>query len=48
MEHSPIVDDPDHAYMSDAMRAAVRQVASCFQLPLLVEGTGKRYSNLLC
>ncbi|KAK7389822.1 hypothetical protein VNO78_25116 [Psophocarpus tetragonolobus] len=27
---SPIVDDPDNAYMSDAMRAAVREVAYCF------------------
>ncbi|XP_020236993.1 probable trehalose-phosphate phosphatase 3 [Cajanus cajan] len=27
---SPIVDDPDKAYMSDAMRAAVREVAYCF------------------
>ncbi|KAJ8484360.1 hypothetical protein OPV22_016845 [Ensete ventricosum] len=27
---SPIVDDPDSAFMSDAMRAAVRDVARCF------------------
>ncbi|KAK7349428.1 hypothetical protein VNO77_06793 [Canavalia gladiata] len=27
---SQIVDDPDKAYMSDSMRAAVREVASCF------------------
>ncbi|XP_061357087.1 probable trehalose-phosphate phosphatase D [Gastrolobium bilobum] len=27
---SQIVDNPDQAYMSDAMRAAVREVASCF------------------
>ncbi|QCE02579.1 trehalose-phosphatase [Vigna unguiculata] len=27
---SPIVDDPDKAYMSDVMRAAVREIAYCF------------------
>ncbi|KAM0034136.1 putative trehalose-phosphatase [Helianthus anomalus] len=27
---SPIVDDPDRAYMSDAMRATVRKLAGCF------------------
>nr|CAD1825198.1 unnamed protein product [Ananas comosus var. bracteatus] len=27
---SPIVDDPDAAFMSDAMRAAVKKVAKCF------------------
>ncbi|RWW66843.1 hypothetical protein BHE74_00025782 [Ensete ventricosum] len=27
---SPIVDDPDSAFMSDAMRAAVKEVARCF------------------
>nr|GEV98733.1 probable trehalose-phosphate phosphatase J [Tanacetum cinerariifolium]GEY48193.1 probable trehalose-phosphate phosphatase J [Tanacetum cinerariifolium] len=27
---SPIVDDPDRAYMSDAMRATVRKLAQCF------------------
>ncbi|KAK9069442.1 hypothetical protein SSX86_011346 [Deinandra increscens subsp. villosa] len=27
---SPIVDDPDRAYMSDAMRATVRKLAECF------------------
>nr|XP_018680298.1 PREDICTED: probable trehalose-phosphate phosphatase 6 isoform X2 [Musa acuminata subsp. malaccensis] len=27
---SPIVDDPDSAFMSDAMRAAVKEVAGCF------------------
>uniref|UniRef100_A0A6V7QQZ0 Trehalose 6-phosphate phosphatase n=1 Tax=Ananas comosus var. bracteatus TaxID=296719 RepID=A0A6V7QQZ0_ANACO len=27
---SPIVDDPDRAYMSEAMREAVRDVAKCF------------------
>ncbi|KAD4586367.1 hypothetical protein R6Q59_035299 [Mikania micrantha] len=27
---SPIVDDPDRAYMSDAMRATVRSLAGCF------------------
>ncbi|CAI9282311.1 unnamed protein product [Lactuca saligna] len=27
---SPIVDDPDQAYMSDAMRTTVRKLAGCF------------------
>ncbi|KAL8199609.1 hypothetical protein R6Q57_013177 [Mikania cordata] len=27
---SPIVDDPDRAFMSDAMRATVRKLAKCF------------------
>ncbi|CDP01436.1 unnamed protein product [Coffea canephora] len=27
---SPIVEDPDRAFMSDAMRAAVRKLAGCF------------------
>ncbi|XP_076918843.1 putative trehalose-phosphate phosphatase H [Bidens hawaiensis] len=27
---SPIVDDPDRAYMSDTMRATVRKLAGCF------------------
>ncbi|KAL2336168.1 hypothetical protein Fmac_010614 [Flemingia macrophylla] len=37
---SPIVDDPDQAYMSDAMRSAVREVAYCFPTAI-VSGRSK-------
>ncbi|KAJ1429499.1 Trehalose-phosphatase [Sesbania bispinosa] len=40
---SPIVDDPDQAYMSDAMRAAVREVASCFPTAIV---SGRRRSKV--
>ncbi|KAL3834190.1 hypothetical protein ACJIZ3_008926 [Penstemon smallii] len=32
---SPIVDDPDHAFMSDPMRAAVREVAKHFPTAII-------------
>ncbi|KAJ0558808.1 putative trehalose-phosphatase [Helianthus annuus] len=32
---SPIVDNPDHAFMSNAMRAAVRNVAKCFPTAII-------------
>ncbi|KAG4950924.1 hypothetical protein JHK85_044791 [Glycine max] len=37
---SPIVDDPDKAYMSDVMRAAVCEVANCFPTAI-VSGRSK-------
>ncbi|TKY64061.1 trehalose-phosphate phosphatase 3 [Spatholobus suberectus] len=37
---SPIVDDPDQAYMGDVMRAAVREVAYCFPTAI-VSGRSK-------
>ncbi|KAI3458287.1 hypothetical protein Pfo_014950 [Paulownia fortunei] len=32
---SPIVDNPDHAFMPNAMRAAVRNVAKCFPTAII-------------
>ncbi|XP_051138441.1 trehalose-phosphate phosphatase A [Andrographis paniculata] len=32
---SPIVDNPDHAFLSRSMRAAVRSVASCFPTAII-------------
>ncbi|KAM0003832.1 putative trehalose-phosphatase [Helianthus debilis subsp. tardiflorus] len=32
---SPIVDNPDHAFMSNAMRVAVRNVAKCFPTAII-------------
>ncbi|XP_076927411.1 trehalose-phosphate phosphatase A-like [Bidens hawaiensis] len=32
---SPIVDNPDHAFMSNAMRAAVRNVANCIPTAII-------------
>ncbi|XP_057454801.1 probable trehalose-phosphate phosphatase 7 [Lotus japonicus] len=40
---SPIVDDPDQAYMSDAMRAAVREIASCFPTAIV---SGRRRNKV--
>ncbi|KAH7652734.1 HAD-superfamily hydrolase subfamily IIB protein [Dioscorea alata] len=40
---SPIVDDPDLAFMSDAMRTAVRNVARCFPTAIV---TGRRLDKV--
>ncbi|MFS7967668.1 putative trehalose-phosphatase [Helianthus anomalus] len=36
---SPIVDNPDHAFMSNAMRVAVRNIAKCF--PTAISGRSR-------
>ncbi|GFZ00237.1 haloacid dehalogenase-like hydrolase (HAD) superfamily protein [Actinidia rufa] len=42
---SPIVDNPDYAFMSNAMRAAVRNVAKCF--PTVIINGRSRSNHLL-
>ncbi|MED6162232.1 hypothetical protein PIB30_068455 [Stylosanthes scabra] len=47
---SPIVDDPDKAHITDAMRSAIREVASCFSTAIISgrqRNKGNQFVNFL-